>query len=557
MKKKLSYRDKLIELAYIYNVKEIQDYVKRRKNLTTGQIELILKKNKIIIPKEFKTSFFKENFVKPISKFKSNVVNYKEEKIKDKNRFFRRVENYKHDTSRKVNHGLSSLWRGFGNAGLNFLNVLPKLGSTVLKFFGDLFTDVFNSIYNQQIDQRSARNVIIGFFVVAGVTTAAFVGFNTYKNYDLSKNKLEIKKPELKTKKEVKKPEKELKKETKKPEVKPKKEVKKPEKELKKETKKPEVKPKKEVKKPEKELKKETKKPEVKPKKEVKKPEKELKKETKKPELKVKRNNVAEVILPDLNLKTETVIQLFKDVDYDLRKVRNEKLVKPIYFTQFPRDLDNLQSVQLKKETFIKIVLPLIVAENEKILDDREKLKVLIEKKFTSDVEKQWLRQKLLEYKVKKGNLDELLVRMDMIPVSIALAQAAKESGWGTSRFALEGNAIFGQWTWDGQGIAPLKRDGDKNHKILKFPILRASVKAYKNNLNTHKSYLKFREKRKSLRGKDKNITGLALTDTLKNYAQTGSEYTKILNQIITQNRLSDFEPVRLVNSVKQVELNS
>ena len=491
MKKKLSYRDKLIELAYIYNVKEIQDYVKRRKNLTTGQIELILKKNKIIIPKEFKTSFFKENFVKPISKFKSSVVNYKEEKIKDKNRFFRRVENYKHDTSRKVNHGINSLWRGFGNAGLNFLNVLPKLGSTVLKFFGDLFTDVFNSIYNQQIDQRSARNVIIGFFVVAGVTTAAFVGFNTYKNYDFSKNKLEIKKPE------------------------------------------------------------------VKPKKEVKKPEKELKKETKKPELKVKRNNVAEVILPDLNLKTETVIQLFNDVDYDLRKVRNEKLVKPIYFTQFPRDLDNLQSVQLKKETFIKIVLPLIVAENEKILDDREKLKVLIEKKFTSDAEKQWLRQKLLEYKVKKGNLDELLIRMDMIPVSIALAQAAKESGWGTSRFALEGNAIFGQWTWDGQGIAPLKRDGDKNHKILKFPILRASVKAYKNNLNTHKSYLKFREKRKSLRVKDKNITGLALTDTLKNYAQTGSEYTKILNQIITQNRLSDFEPVRLVNSVKQVELNS
>ena len=219
--------------------------------------------------------------------------------------------------------------------------------------------------------------------------------------------------------------------------------------------------------------------------------------------------------------------------------------------------MDNLQSVQLKKETFIKIVLPLIVAENEKILDDREKLKVLSEKKFTSDLEKQWLRQKLLEYKVKKGNLEELMIRMDVVPASIALAQAAKESGWGTSRFALEGNAIFGQWTWDGQGIAPLKRDGGKNHKILKFPILRASVKAYKNNLNTHKSYYKFREKRKSLRDKDKKISGLKLTDTLKNYAQTGSEYTKILNQIIKQNRLSDFELVRLVNSVKQVELNS
>ena len=199
----------------------------------------------------------------------------------------------------------------------------------------------------------------------------------------------------------------------------------------------------------------------------------------------------------------------------------------------------------------------MIVAENEKIIDDRKKLKNLIEKKYTSDLEKQWLRQKLLEYKVKKGNLDELMVRMDIIPASIALAQAAKESGWGTSRFALEGNAIFGQWTWDGQGIAPLDRDSNKNHKILKFPILRASVKAYKNNLNTHKSYLKFRDKRKKLRESKKSISGLALTVTLKNYAQTGSEYTKILNQIITQNNLDDFEPVKLVNSVKQVELNS
>ena len=502
MKKKLSYRDKLLELAYIYNVKEIQDYTKRRKDLTTGQIELILKKNKIIIPKEFKTNFLKENFVKPFTRLKSNIENYKEEKIKDKNRFFRRVENYKYDTSRKVNHGLNNLWKGIGSAGLNFLNILPKLGTTVAKFFGDIFTDVFNSIYNQQIDQKSARNVIIGFFAVVGISTILYVGVNSYKNFDFSEKKVEIKKPDKKVKEENKKPK-------------------------------------------------------VKTQKEVKKPQKEIEKKAEKPQLKVKRNNVAEVILPDLNLKTETVIQLFKDVDYDLGKVRNEKLVKPIYFTQFPRDLDNLQSVQLKKETFIKIVLPLIVAENEKILDDREKLKVLSKKKFTSDLEKQWLRQKLLEYKVKKGNLDELKRRMDIIPVSIALAQAAKESGWGTSRFALEGNAIFGQWTWDGQGIAPLKRDGDKNHKILKFPILRASVKAYKNNLNTHKSYLKFREKRNSLREKNKKITGLALTGTLKNYAQTGSEYTKILNQIITQNRLSDFEPVRLVNSVKQVELNS
>ena len=513
MKKRLSYRDKLLELAYIYNVREIQDYTKRRKNLTTGQIELILKKNKIIIPKEFKTSFFKENFVKPVSKLKSKIVEYKEEKIRDKNRFFRKVENYKHDTSRKFSYGLNNTWKTIGNIGVNLLNILPKLGKTVGKFFGELFTDVFNSIYNQQIDRKSARNVIISFFIITGVTTAFVFGINNYKNFDFFEKKIEVKNKEQNIKKEINKPD---------------------------------IKVKKELKKPESEIKVEVKK--TKPK---------IKEEIKKPELKVKKNSVAEVILPDLNLKTSTVIQLFKDVDYDLRKVRNEKLVKPIYFTQLPRDLNNLQSVLLKKETFIKIVLPLIVAENEKILDDREKLKIISEKKFTTELEKQWLRQKLLEYKVKKGDINQLMIRMDIIPVSIALAQAAKESGWGTSRFALEGNAIFGQWTWDGQGIAPLKRDGDKNHKILKFPILRASVKAYKNNLNTHKSYVKFRDKRRKLREKNLAITGLVLSDTLKNYAQTGSEYTKILNQIITQNRLTDFEPVRLVNSVKQVELKS
>merc|ERR1711966_276002 len=95
---------------------------------------------------------------------------------------------------------------------------------------------------------------------------------------------------------------------------------------------------------------------------------KEPKKIEKEKKLKVKKNNVAEVILPDLNLKTETVLNLFKDVDYDLSQVRNKKLVKPIYFTQFPKDLDELQNIRLKKETFIQIVLPLIVAENERIL---------------------------------------------------------------------------------------------------------------------------------------------------------------------------------------------
>ena len=129
-----------------------------------------------------------------MSKLKSGIIEFKEEKIKDKNRFFRRVENYKYDTSRKINYGLNNLWQSAGNAGINFLNVLPKLGSTVAAFFGNLFTEVFNSIYNQQIDQKSARNVIIVFFVVIGFTTSIYLGVNYYKNFDFSEKKFETKK---------------------------------------------------------------------------------------------------------------------------------------------------------------------------------------------------------------------------------------------------------------------------------------------------------------------------------------------------------------------------
>jgi Bax protein len=516
MKKKLSYRDKLIELSNIYNVREIKEYIKSRKNLTTGQLELILRKNNIVIPKDFKTNFLKENFLKPISKFKLDIAEFGEERVKDKNRYKRKIENFRHDANRKLNTSLKNLWANLGKVGLNFLNIFPKLGNTFYQFFGSVLTNLFHGIYSQQIhpkiNGRNARNVIIGFFVIAGITTVAITNVSNFKKVDDDK-KIEVKKQQIEIKKEVKKPKTAIKKEVKKPKTAIKKEVKKPKTENKKEVKK------------------------LKP--------------------KLKKNNVAEVILPDLNLKTETVLNLFKDVDYDLRQVRSDKLVKPIYFTQFPKDLDELQSVRLKKETFIKIVLPLIVAENEKILSDRKKLITLSGKKFTTDLEKQWLRQKLLEYKVKKGNMEELLLRIDIIPNSIALAQAAKESGWGTSRFALEGNAIFGQWTWSGQGIAPLDRANNKNHKVLKFPILRASVKAYQNNLNTHKSYVKFREKRMNLRKKNKIVSGLDLTETLKNYAQTGSEYTKILNQIIKQNNLTDFETVRLVNSIKQIDLIS
>ena len=495
MKKNLSYKDQLIELAQIYDVKEIKDYVKRRKDLTTGQLELILRKNKIVIPKDFKTSFFKENFSKPLLKVSKKFDDIKEDSSKAVNKVSRKIGYFKEDSSRSVSNFFYRLWKNLGNAGLEFLNIIPKIGSTIYSFFVGIFTELFSSIYNQQFNKSKTGKTIAVFFVVAASVTITIAGVTTYNEFKSPEKKIvkkEIEKPKIKLQKKVTPPKQEAE-----------------------------------------------------------------KKITKKPQEKTKKKEkVTELILPDLNLKTETVLNLFEDVNYDLNKVRYEKTVKPIYFTQFPKDLDEIQSVRLKKETFIKIVLPLVVAENEKILDDRFKLKRILSRKDTSEEDKQWLRQKFLEYKVKKMNVEELELKMDIIPASIALAQAAKESGWGTSRFALEGNAIFGQWTWNGKGIEPLLKDKSKNHKILRFPILRASVKAYKNNLNTHKSYSKFREKRRSMRKRNKKINGLALTDTLESYAETGSEYTKILEQIITQNRLMDFEPVKLANSVQKKELN-
>ena len=492
MKKNISYKDKLIELAQIYDVKEIKDYLKRRKELTTGQLELILRKNKIVIPKDFKTSFIKENFYKPLSKVTKKIDDLKENSSKKVAKISRQVNYLKEDSSRNVSGFFYNTWKYFGKIGLNTLNVLPLIGKTFTSFFADFFTNIFNTIYEQQINKKKVGQTIAAIFIIVAAFTVILSGIGTFKIQDNIIAKKELKKTEPEIKKEEKKLKPQIKKEVKKP----------------------------------------------------------------KPEIKKQGKKVPELILPDLNLKTATVLNLFEDVNYNLNTVRYEKVVKPIYFTQFPKDLDEIQSVKLKKETFIKIVLPLIVAENEKILEDRNKLMRITSKKMTSDPEKQWLRQKFLEYKVKKGSVSELKNRMDIIPTSIALAQAAKESGWGTSRFALEGNAIFGQWTWNGKGIEPLLKDKSKNHKILRFPILRASVKAYKNNLNTHKSYSKFREKRSLLREKNKKIKGLALTKTLGSYAQTGSEYTKILSQIIVQNRLMDFEPVRLANSVKRQELN-
>ena len=255
-----------------------------------------------------------------------------------------------------------------------------------------------------------------------------------------------------------------------------------------------------------------------------------------------------------ISLDASVVASLFEDFNYDLSKIRKGKKVKPFYISLLPKDISLIEDVRERKELFIKIILPLILQENEKIEEDREKLFKLLAKKSNTKEEKNWLKWKFKEYKIKNRDISELKIRMDIVPVSLAIAQAAIESGWGTSRFALEGNALYGQWTWSDKGLKPLDNvDGD--HKVMHFKILTASIKAYKKNLNTHSGYIEFREARANLRNRNEKVTGLKLTQYLDKYSATGMEYTKKLELTIKKNSLSDFENAKLLSTGLRKEI--
>ena len=256
-----------------------------------------------------------------------------------------------------------------------------------------------------------------------------------------------------------------------------------------------------------------------------------------------------------VRFKASTLDQLFKDTKYSLKEVRKTKLVNPgNSIDLLPKEIKQIESTKKRKEFFIQIVLPLILEENYLIRLDRKRLFVILNKNNNTESEKKWLKSKFKQYGVVNRDFTTLKIRMDEIPVSLAIAQAAKETGWGTSRFALEGNALFGQWTWSGEGIKPASADSDATHKIMKFKILRASVRAYQRNLNTHSSYKEFREARAIQRDNDGKLNSLELVKYLDKYAETGKEYTVILKKIIEQNSLTDFDAVKLLPSSKKLK---
>lgn len=249
-----------------------------------------------------------------------------------------------------------------------------------------------------------------------------------------------------------------------------------------------------------------------------------------------------------------TLTRVFDRYDYRLDRIaQREDGVPPIFVETLPGDWRSMEQAEKRKRVFVKTVLPLVLRANAEIREDRARLMRLL-READGDLDKlsagsrYWLGRLAARYDLEGIDLDALKRRVDVIPVSLALAQAAKESGWGTSRFAHQGNALFGQWTWRASaGIAPRQRQAGKgNYAVRKFPDLATSVQAYMHNLNTHAAYADMREQRVAMRAAGKTPTGKALATHLTRYSQRGKAYVKDILGMISYNRFERYEKARL-----------
>ena len=256
-----------------------------------------------------------------------------------------------------------------------------------------------------------------------------------------------------------------------------------------------------------------------------------------------------------------TVEQLrdrFSAASFELRAVRNGKQSVPRLFADtLPADLKLVSEVSELKQTFFRTLLPLILKVNEEILADRVKLELLqstlLAGQEINDVQSKWLYNLSKSYDVSPGNITELLNRVDAVSPALALAQAAQESGWGRSRFAIKGNALFGQRTWDkGFGMVPKRRSG--KYEVKSFPSLIDSVRSYARNLNIHSAYRDFRLLRADMRVKNLVLNPYHLVGTLQAYSEHRDVYVQTIRKILRADRLEELETTQLESRSVRVE---
>lgn len=218
--------------------------------------------------------------------------------------------------------------------------------------------------------------------------------------------------------------------------------------------------------------------------------------------------------------------------------------VPALALERMPPGMDEL-AIPRKKQLFFRAILPLVLAENRRIRQQREFVQRASDYAGLSGTERRRLQGLAEEYEV-SGDLSDpevhelLLRRVDSIPPALVLAQAAIESAWGASRFAREANNLFGIWTWDAsRGILPRKREKDKKHLIRTYPNLRAAVQAYMSTLNTGHAYTGFRRERQAMRDRGQDLDALSLAGQLEKYSQRGADYVAEVRRIISGNSLT------------------
>jgi len=243
----------------------------------------------------------------------------------------------------------------------------------------------------------------------------------------------------------------------------------------------------------------------------------------------------------------------WSEIDFDLQAIRYGQPVPRYFVDQMPVDILDISDVAKRKEMFISVILPLALSANEKTLTRRDRLMNLIADRSQgialSSADANWLAEITKYYRADPSDLNSLQLKVDAVPVSVVLAQAAEESGWGTSRFAREGNALFGQRVWSaGKGIVPKQRAEGEFYEVKAFKTLSDSIASYMHNLNTHQAYAQFREERARRKIEPANpLNGYKLTETLTVYSERGDEYVAALQNLIQTNRFDQFEKARLV----------
>lgn len=249
------------------------------------------------------------------------------------------------------------------------------------------------------------------------------------------------------------------------------------------------------------------------------------------------------------------ILELFEELNYTpeawqagIREI--PRVYLPLIGEKWGAGRSDELTIENKKRLFFRTTVPLILRANELIMADRNRLKDIrsSQKKniAISEKNKLWILKLAKVYKVEveddqltSTTIDALWKNVDIVPASLALAQAAEESGWGTSRFAAKGNAVYGQWSWGSSAITPEdQRKELGNYGIASFETLQQSVCAYMLNLNTHYAYNSLREKRANLREKSEKVTGHILAGTLTKYSERGEEYVKSLRSLMEYNKL-------------------